>query len=135
MFLNPSLRLFLYSIRMKSIHPLSFILGLVSGLIVLLIISAGLHLLSSSNSGTSGNGPSLARMAQRFGITQAELQKELSGGKTIQQIAQEHGIQFGNRRGSASSAGTGAKLQGSGAALPPTSSGAKTSPNASSTIP
>ncbi len=37
----------------------------------------------------------MSRMAERFGMTEADLQKEIATGKTMQQIAQEHGVQFG----------------------------------------
>ena len=116
---------------MKSIHPLSFLLGILSGFIVLILLVGGLHLLGFGQSSGGANSPNLARMAQRFGITQSELQSELSGGKTIQQIAQEHGVQFGGRR-NGSSAGTGAIRSGSGAPVSSPSSGAKAVPKSSS---
>jgi hypothetical protein len=37
-------------------------------------------------------------MAQRLGVTEDALRQELATGKTLQQIAQEHGVQFGDRR-------------------------------------
>jgi hypothetical protein len=92
---------------MKNFHPLSFVLGLASGFLILFLAISGLHALRPTQTGFSAAGgafqqgsgaPNLARMAQRFGMTESELQKELASGKTIQQIAQERGVQFGGRK-------------------------------------
>ena len=105
---------------MKSFHPLSFALGLGSGLLVLVLFVGTMRMMTGGQRGrldaqNGGNfrqfggngGPNTARMAQRLGMTEAELQAEIDGGKTMQQIAQEHGVTFpmgGRMRGSASSA-------------------------------
>ena len=84
---------------MQKFHPLSFFLGLVSGLVVLVLLVT-MHVFTparSSSAFASGGGQNLSRMAQRFGMTQDALQKEIAAGKTLQQIAQEHGVQFGGR--------------------------------------
>lgn len=91
---------------MKRIHPLSFGLGIVSGMIILFVVVSGMRTLGFGQSGaTAQNGqyqqgqrgaPSLSRMAQRLSISEADLQKELDSGKTMQQIAAEHGVQFGS---------------------------------------
>lgn len=97
---------------MKNFHPLSFGLGLGSGLLILLLVFGGMRVFAGNNRARFGGpnggnwqqfqgdngGPNLARMAERFGMTEEELQKELDSGKTMQQIAQEHGVQFGGRR-------------------------------------
>jgi len=86
---------------MNTPHLPSLGLGILSGLIVLVVISAGLHLAAapSTSAAAAGRAPNLTRMAQRFGMTEADLQKEMADGKTLQQIAQEHGVTFGGRGG------------------------------------
>jgi hypothetical protein len=112
---------------MQRFHVPSFFYGLLSGVIVLVIVAAGMRFLpASSTASSAGTGTqNIARMAQRFGMTEAELQKELDSGKTFQQIAQEHNVQLGGRgfRGSgASSAATGSgAVTGSGTAVRPSS--------------
>lgn len=113
---------------MKRFHPLSFGLGLASGLIVVVIVAAGFRALHPASTfarnGTfQGGAGNISRMAQRMGMTQDELQKELDSGKTMQQIAQEHGVQFGgsSRRnggsfGGANGTGSTAVRTGSGQA-------------------
>jgi hypothetical protein len=110
---------------MKNFHPLSFVLGLVSGALILLVVFSGSRMLGIGGRNNSfGNGqwqgrnggPSLSRMAERLGISESDLQKELANGKTMQQIATEHGVEFG--RG---------MRRGSGATLPPTGTGATSS--------
>ncbi|MDD4627992.1 MAG: hypothetical protein PHE68_01200 [Candidatus Peribacteraceae bacterium] len=122
---------------MKNFHLSSFILGLISGALVLFLIVGGKQLLWPSqtvttNAGTwqqqQGNsGQNTARMAQRLGMTQDELQKALASGKTIQEIAKEKRIElpaggFGQRNGTAS-----------GGTLPRSSSGSSFSSATSST--
>ncbi len=115
---------------MKNLHLFSVATGVVSGLILLFVWSASMHLFfpaqtvitsSASQQGT-GTGPNLARMATRLGITQAALQKELDSGKTMQQIAAEYGVTFGGgrRSGSGATTGSGARFGyggGSGTSL------------------
>ncbi|NOS67250.1 MAG: hypothetical protein HOO67_02700 [Candidatus Peribacteraceae bacterium] len=87
---------------MQRLHPFSFGLGLASGLVVLLLIIGGMRVMGGSSrrgTFTGSGGMNITRMAERFGMTEAELQAELDGGKTMQQIAQEHGVQFGGGRG------------------------------------
>lgn len=106
---------------MKKIHPLSFALGTLSGVLVVVIIFGGARALmrsSRSMRGGFGNGqPNIARMAERMGMTEAEIQKELDSGKTMPQIMEEHGMQMGGRRmGSSSSSGSGATMGSSSSA-------------------
>ncbi len=99
---------------MKPFHPLSFTLGLASGLIVLVIVVGSWRLASPSTGaprmngtfqqtggigGPGGAGPNTARMAERLGITEAELQEALDSGKTMQQIAEERGRDLPVRTG------------------------------------
>ncbi|MFA7681400.1 MAG: hypothetical protein WCX61_00010 [Candidatus Peribacteraceae bacterium] len=100
---------------MRRIHPRSFAVGLVSGLIVFLLVF-GIRALVSSPSATQNTVDSLRfqqqgspttptgeqmdpaqrleRMAERFGMTAEELQQELDAGKAIQDIAEEHGVEM-----------------------------------------
>ncbi len=106
---------------MKNFHPLSFGLGLGTGLIVLALFVGGLRMTAGNNRARAGfggnfqqfqdNPQNVARMAQRFGMTEADLQKELDDGKSLRDIAQEHGVQFGARgAGQAGSAFAGGAL-------------------------
>jgi len=92
---------------MKSFQPLSFGLGLVSGILVLVLFAGGMRILHpasqrapQTNRGSfqqrqGGTGaPNTARMAQRFGMTEEELRSALANGKTMQDIAKEKGIEF-----------------------------------------
>lgn len=92
---------------MKTFHPLSFGIGLGSGLLVLVLVFGAMRVFGGSARGgfppNGGNfqqmrgangGPNAAMMAERFGMTEAELQAELDSGKTMQQIAEEHGVEF-----------------------------------------
>lgn len=106
---------------MKTFHPLSFVFGLISGMLVLLVYFGGTRLVQTPQSGVPSSGgfgrqgtgaPNLTHMAERFGMTEDELRKELAGGKTLQQIAEERGVQFGRRRNGSGSLVT----TGSGAA-------------------
>ncbi len=95
---------------MKKLHPMSFGLGFASGLVVLVVVVAAMHMMSPRGprgfaGGFGGGTQNVGRMAQRFGMTQDELQKELDSGKTIQQVATEHGVQFGGRGQNPSAAG------------------------------
>ncbi len=107
-------------IPMKTPHPLSFVLGLVSGFVVLFVVIGGLRIVGIGTSGTAGASAqgrtgafSISRMAQRLGMTEADLQKELDSGKTFQQISQEHGVTGGGGR-----RGTGSGATASGATVP-----------------
>jgi hypothetical protein len=88
--------------RLK-LHPLSFGLGIASGVIVLLLVVFTMRMVGGNRYGArnfGGNGgPNIARMAERFNMTEADLQKEIDSGKTMQEIAAEHGAQFGGGRG------------------------------------
>ena len=106
---------------MKKIHLPSFGLGIVSGLLILLLVSGGMKLMNKTGDGNGANGFGLARMAERLNISESDLQKELQSGKTFQQIAQEHGVQYGFGRGGGF--GSGSSLRGSGSKLPLTGSG------------
>jgi len=118
---------------MKNFHPTSFILGLVSGILILFLFVGGKHLLwPSTQTGTvtgreafqqgGGAGANTSRMAQRLGMTEDELKKELASGKTFQEIAKEKGVTLGVGRGQT----------GSGTAFPGTSSGSISSQKATS---
>lgn len=111
---------------MKQFHPLSFVLGIVSGALLLLIGVGTMHALhpAPANRFVGGGAPNTARMAQRLGISEDELQKELQSGKTMQQIAQEHGVTFGAGGGGGFRNGG---SQGSGSGTQTVSSAATTS--------
>lgn len=114
---------------MKTFHPLSFGIGLGSGLLVLVLIFGAMRVFGGparggfppnggnfqQMRGANGGGQNTAMMAERFGMTEAELQAELDSGKTIQQIAEEKGIESpmggrgmmqGNRTSQASASGS-----------------------------
>ncbi|HVW66697.1 MAG TPA: hypothetical protein VHA78_03105 [Candidatus Peribacteraceae bacterium] len=99
----------------------SFGLGVASGLVVLALFSGVNHLIhpvSAQGAYARGGGfgqngtPNLARLSQRLGISQDQLQKELQSGKTIQQIMQENGTTFGG--GQRTGSGTNVGVSGSG---------------------
>lgn len=106
----------------------SFGLGIASGLVIMLILVGGSRMLhpapQNARGGFGAGGPPnaqmLTRMATRLGMSEADLQKELDAGKTMQQIAQEHGVPmgggFGGRRGNGS--GATASAPSSGAPAP-----------------
>ncbi len=105
---------------------------MVSGVAILLLFVGGKHLLWPSaqtdtiaERGTLQQGGNTSRMAQRLGMTEDELKKELASGKTFQEIAKEKGMDLPSGRGN--------RQTGSGAAFPGTSSGSSTSPRVSST--
>lgn len=115
---------------MKTFHPLSFFLGLVSGFLVLFGAVGGWRLAQPTpQDGFAGNratglqrqgggmGQNLPAMAEQLGMTEEDLKKELQGGKTLRDIAQEKGIAlpFGNRPFS----GSGAPLFSSGSSATP----------------
>ena len=86
---------------MPKFHTQSFGLGFISGLVVLIIVIGGFRLVTGQRRtgfGGGGGGMNIARMADRMGISEDALQKELDSGKTMQQIAEEHGVQFGGGR-------------------------------------
>lgn len=116
---------------MKQFHLFSFILGILSGILILFIFVGGKHLLWPSaqtdtitGQGTFQQGGNTSRMAQRLGMTEDELKKELASGKTFQEIAKEKGMDL--------PAGRGNRQTGSGAAFPGTSSGSGLSQRTSS---
>ncbi len=119
---------------MRGIHPKSFGLGVASGVVVLLLIAGGMHLLQPRRGafggpmggGTfqQGGGPNLARMAERFGMTEDELRKEMESGKTMQQIATEHGVDMSAGFGRGPRGGSGTMMQSSTAYTPTGSGGA-----------
>jgi len=93
---------YVFPTLMKQLHPLSFILGIVSGILILLLVAGGLRLVypnssAPARSGTQWTGQGapqgqrLQRVADTLGMNVADLQKELDSGKTLQDIATEHG--------------------------------------------
>lgn len=113
---------------MKTFHPLSFVLGLVSGLLILFVAVGGLKVLyPAGTGGPTGNraawqqrqgrgmGPNLSRMAEQLGMTEDELRTELQNGRNLRDIAAEKGVtlQFGNRARS----GSGSVLSSSGSSV------------------
>lgn len=108
---------------MKPLHPLSFLLGLASGLAVLAIVTGGMRLLRADSSAArvvSGDirqerGPNLARAAEQLGMTEEDVRKALADGKTLRDLAAEKGVtlSFGNRV-----RGSGSLLSSSGASVP-----------------
>lgn len=118
----------------KPFNLSSFVTGLVTGVLLLSIGIGGFRMLhppSPTFTRGSGNfpagGQNTSRMAARLGITEDELNKELQSGKTMQQIAQEHGVTFGG------GGGFGRNRSGTGAAASSLStSGAVTSVASSS---
>lgn len=90
---------------MKRFDPLSFCAGIGTGVLVLLVVfgaSRALHAGSTQQRPAwqqnaaagrfQGGAGNTARMAERFGMTEDELQAELDAGKTVQEIAAEHGV-------------------------------------------
>ncbi len=99
---------------MKNFHPVSFVLGLASGVLVIILFVGAVRMVSPARQFTGGNGgigqganggANLTRMAQRFGMTEEQLRTELDSGKTFQQIAAEHGVTFTGRRGNQNQGG------------------------------
>lgn len=91
---------------MKNMHLPSYGAGFVTGLLVLGVFWTGHAVFGSKPvapvmqqrqfGGPNGGGADrMAGMAERMGISVEELQKELDTGKTMQQIAEEHGVTFG----------------------------------------
>ncbi len=129
---------------MKHFQPLSFALGLLSGFLILLILVKGWDLVHpSQNNGYfrangnnqpfgsgqgGGGGFNISRMAERLGMTEADLQKELDSGKTFQEIAQERGVPLGGGFGRRN----GGLQNGTGSALPASASGQIVSTTSSS---
>jgi len=95
----------------KTFHPLSFILGIVSGILILFVAVGGLRFARpATQPGIAGNrggmqqrqggmGQNLSRIAEQLGMTEADLRKELTSGKNLRDIATEKGVtlQFGGR--------------------------------------
>ena len=81
---------------MKSLHIPSFIGGIASGVIILALVGSVWRWGRPYNSDFAGGRRMMntQQMAERFGMTEQELQKELDSGKTMPQIAQEHGVNF-----------------------------------------
>lgn len=110
---------------MKRFDFTSFVAGVVGGILLLLLFMAGTRTATLFRSpdtvapGTrqlrQGNrqGFNLSNMAERLGMTEAELQTELQSGKTFRDIAAEKGIDLGSfQRG-----GSGSLRTGSGAGV------------------
>lgn len=120
-------------LSMKNFHLLSFVLGIASGLLVLVLLFSGMRLIRPARPGFPVNGgtgqqqgrtgdPNLSRMAERLGMTQAELQTALDSGKTFQDIAREKDITLpsgpGGRFGNGpSSTGSGASVSSSSSSI------------------
>lgn len=103
---------------MKSFQPFSFTLGVASGLVVLFLYAGITNMFGCSGTDCAPavtNAPSSqnfrqrqeqggmrnrAGMAERFDMTEEELQQELDNGKTMQDIAREHGMDMPVRTGS-----------------------------------
>lgn len=92
---------------MNNFHLQSFGIGLGTGLVTLLLVAGGMHLVRGNAYSQGGNrmgqhqqdngaghAPNTARMAERLGISEDELKKELASGKTMQDIAKEHGVEM-----------------------------------------
>lgn len=90
---------------MKTFHPLSFVLGIVSGILVLFIAVGGLRLVRpAAEPGFAGNrggmqqraggGQNLSRIAEQLGMTETDLRKELTSGKNLRDIAAEKGVKL-----------------------------------------
>lgn len=93
---------------MKTIHPLSFILGLASGLLILLLAVGGLRILRPTPAGPpsmrgnrmagqqrpGGAGQNLSRIAEQLGMTEADLRKELQNGRNLRDIAKEKNVEL-----------------------------------------
>lgn len=109
---------------MTKIHPLSFALGLGTGVLLFVIAFSGLRLLhpATTPARTFGNqqgGQNITRTAERLGMTEAEVQKELDSGKTMRDIMAEHdGLTAGRQQN-----GSGSVMTGSGTRTTRTSSG------------
>lgn len=104
---------------MKLPHWKSYLTGVASGIIVLLV-GTSIHGLITPKSptinqlqdrqqfrdrGAQGRPTGgtmdenrIKDMAERFGMTEAELQAELDAGKTLPEIATEHDVEFGASR-------------------------------------
>jgi len=119
---------------MKNFNLLSFVLGIASGALVLFLVVGGYRMVRPANSATrmsgrtfqqGGNGGfNLSRMAQRLGMTEADLQAALSSGKTMQDIAKEKGVTLPAGRGSfgGNAPTASGSTAASGAVLSPSSS-------------
>lgn len=123
---------------MKLPHFPSFGAGIAAGVVVVLVIAGGMHWAAGSvtpspgtvgqrQQGGFGGGQQTARMAERLGMTQEDLQKELDSGKTMLEISAEHGIELPLGGGGRPS-GSGVILRGSGSMT--AGSGSRNSPDA-----
>lgn len=110
---------------MKNFQWKSYVLGLVTGILLLLLIAGGMRLTAGSSTGTARTssfqrqrglqgGMNLSAIATKLGMTQADLESALKSGKTLRQLAEEHGVDISTLR---RNAGSGSPLGGSGAAL------------------
>lgn len=121
---------------MRNLHTKSFLLGIGSGIAIIVLLGAGMRLLHRTPStGFNGNrqawqqrggaqggqrgamnggGMNLDAMAERLGMTPEELRKEMQSGKRPRDIAAERGIDWSQPPGSSSavssSAGSGAVM-------------------------
>jgi len=90
---------------MKHFHLLSFLVGLCAGFVVLFLYLGVSQFAGSPEEpihqgrsewqrerGPSHRGPGPGRMAESLGMSEEELQEELSKGKTFWDIAEEKGI-------------------------------------------
>lgn len=116
---------------MKLFNPLSFFLGLSSGFLVFVLVFGAMRIFGDpapegfpENGGNlrqmreaNGGSPNTAMLAERFGMTEAELQAELDSGKTIRQIEEERGIELPMGRGMQRGNGTGSAFGSGEAAL------------------
>jgi hypothetical protein len=115
---------FLYQ-YMTKIHPLSFALGLASGAILLVLTVSGFTLIqpvavpARSFGSQGGQQMNIARTAERLGMTEEAVQKELDSGKTMREIMEEHG----EANSGARQKGSGSVMTGSGTRAARTSSG------------
>ena len=98
---------------MKSFNLRSYIIGVITGIVIIFIIFGVKSLLSPSQDSFSEGGyrsegiqfqrggmmneERLQSMADRLGITLEELKAEMDAGKTLPEIAEERGVEFMRR--------------------------------------
>ena len=123
---------------LNKFHPSSFVLGIVSGLVVLFLLASAMRFIRPAGPGSrtpsrthttgqrrpSGPSQNLSSVAEQLGMTEADLRKELQSGKNLRDIAKERGIELhfptvGPRGGSGTSLPFPAGRGGSGASMPP----------------
>jgi hypothetical protein len=110
---------------MKTFHPFSFVIGIVSGIIVLFLVAGGLRVIRplmprSTPTHTRSRRPTgpvqdLSRIASQMNMTEAELRSALESGKNLRDLAEERGVEF--PLGNPTRANP--AQEGSGAMLPP----------------